>query len=173
MTAVYYRTYATKDAAIAVACVSNGLRRRFLAATGMDDLALADGQVSPDAPAEHYESLKHAMEARIAQRTTAEWKQAFDAHGVPASPVYLPFELLEDEQTVANGIVHDVSHPVLGPVRVLATPVELDGEGFRTCQPTAPFGSETRALLAELGLTTAEAEACIVEGAVVETEAER
>ena len=167
MTAVYYRTYATKDAAIAVACVSKGLQRRFLAATEMEDAAQSGEPMDAEALAAHYREMKAAMEARLAERTTAEWKAIFDRHGVPASPVYLPFELLEDEQVLANELVRDVEHPTLGPVRVLATPVELDGDGFAVRQPTRPFGSETRAILAELGLSDDEIDACIAEGAVV------
>ncbi len=173
MMAVYYRTYATKDAAIAVACVSKGLQQRFLAATGLEDAALGGNPLDADALAAHYREMKAVVEARLAERTTAEWKAEFDKHGVPASPVYLPFELLEDEQSIANGIVRDVEHPTLGPVRVLATPVELDGDGFAVRQPTRPFATESRAILAELGLPDEEIDACIEEGVVLYTEADR
>src|SRR5882672_8513028 len=40
MAAIYYRTYATKDAALAVACGSPSLRRRFIEALGLKDAAL-------------------------------------------------------------------------------------------------------------------------------------
>jgi formyl-CoA transferase len=65
MAAVYYRTYATKDAALAVACGSPSLRRKFIAALGHRDAALA-GDV-PDVDA-HYAALKSAVEATIASR---------------------------------------------------------------------------------------------------------
>ena len=39
----------------------------------------------------------------------------------------------------------------LGPVRVLAPPVKLDGGGFQPGAPTPTFASQTRAILGELG----------------------
>src|SRR5438034_601627 len=80
--AIYHRPYATKDAALAVACGSPSLRRKFIAAVGHADPALT-GSV-PDVNA-HYAALKPAVEATLASRTTAEWQAHLDAHGVPAS----------------------------------------------------------------------------------------
>jgi crotonobetainyl-CoA:carnitine CoA-transferase CaiB-like acyl-CoA transferase len=65
-------------------------------------------------------------------------------------------ELFDDEQTLANGFVHDLPHPVLGPVRVLAPPVKLDGDGFQPGAPTPAFASQTRAILGELGFDAAQ-----------------
>jgi crotonobetainyl-CoA:carnitine CoA-transferase CaiB-like acyl-CoA transferase len=59
---------------------------------------------------------------------------------------------------------HDLTHPVLGPVRVLAPPVSLDGGGFVPAQATAPFGSETRAILGELGFSSADVDALLADG---------
>ncbi|MGE5595313.1 MAG: CaiB/BaiF CoA transferase family protein [Hyphomicrobiales bacterium] len=166
MTSVYYRTYATKDSAIAVACVSSGLQRRFLGATGLEDGAREGGISDRAELAKHYAELQRAAEARMAEKTTAEWKTVFDAAGVPASQVYLPFELLDDPQVLANDMVADVQHPALGPVRVLSPPLAIDGDGFRIAQPTPPFGSQAREVLAEFGLSSEEIEACLREGAV-------
>lgn len=164
MVMLYYRTYATKDSTIAVACVSPGLRKRFLAATGLSDPVEA-GEKQGDEQAV-YEALRREAEARLAERTTVEWQEIFDAHGVPASPVLMPFELIDDEQAAANGLVQDVQHSLLGPVRIMGTPVSLDDGGFTTRQPTPPFGSNSEELLREFGLSAEEIAACLAEGAV-------
>jgi crotonobetainyl-CoA:carnitine CoA-transferase CaiB-like acyl-CoA transferase len=150
---VYYRVYATRDAAIAVACVSPGLQRALMSAVGLSDVAHAHPFADRDAEAKHYAELGARMEALLASRPTAEWRARFDAHGIPAAGVALPMELLDDEQALANGLLHDLDHPALGPVRVLAPPLALDGEGFRPTPATAPFGADTRAILAELGFS--------------------
>ncbi|HZJ70644.1 MAG TPA: CoA transferase, partial [Planctomycetota bacterium] len=64
--------------------------------------------------------------------------------------------------------LHDLAHPALGTVRVVATPLKMDGPGFRNSPPTAAFGSETRELLAGLGFTPGEVEALLREGAARE-----
>jgi crotonobetainyl-CoA:carnitine CoA-transferase CaiB-like acyl-CoA transferase len=166
---VYYRTYATRDAAIAVACVSAGLQRAMMRAVGLTDPAHERPPADRAQQARHYQDLGARMEALIASRSTAEWKAAFDAHGVPAAGVKLPIELLDDEQVLANRMVHDVDHPAIGPVRVLANPVRLDGDGFVPAPITPAFGSEVRDLLAAAGFSVAEIDSFIADGVTRES----
>ena len=157
MVGVYYRTYATRDAAIAVACVSPGLQRTFIETIGLEDRAQREPLRERDGLARHYADLKVKAEAALASRTTAEWKAIFDARGIPAAGVAFAIELLDDPQVLANALVHDLAHPTLGPVRVLAPPLRLDGNGFLPAPATAPFGSEAIAILETLGFTAEEA----------------
>jgi crotonobetainyl-CoA:carnitine CoA-transferase CaiB-like acyl-CoA transferase len=168
MRRVYYRTFRTKDAAIAIACVSPGLQRALMRAMGLADETHDGGVAGAQAQARHYHALGDRVEAVMASRTTAEWKAIFDAHGVPASGVKFPLELLDDEQALANRMLHDVPHPTLGPVRVLSPPIDLDSEGFRPSPATPPFGSETREILRGAGFTDRDIEALIAEGVTTE-----
>ena len=161
---VYYRTYATRDAAIAVACGSPALRRAFMRTVGLTDEALDRPIADREKEVQHYRTLRRTAEAALASRTTAEWQAGFEAAGVPAAGVKLPLELLDDEQPLANGMLHDVTHPALGRLRVLASPVALDGGGFVSAPLTLPFGSETRAILGGLGFSAADVETLLAEG---------
>jgi crotonobetainyl-CoA:carnitine CoA-transferase CaiB-like acyl-CoA transferase len=163
MAAVYYRTYATKDAALAVACGSPALRRRFIDAVGLADPAL-DGAVE-DLDA-HYAALKSEVDAVIASRTTREWQAVLEARGVPASGVSLPIEILDDEQAAANAMFHRFEHPALGPVTVLGSPLGESTGGFASAPPTPPFGSETREILRWAGFPAARVEELLAGGAV-------
>jgi CoA:oxalate CoA-transferase len=163
MAAVYYRTYATKDAALAVACGSPSLRRKFIKALGHEDPALTGGVADVDA---HYAQLKLAVEATVASRTTEEWQAHLAQAGVPASRVALPLEILDDAQPAANGMFARQEHPSLGPLTVFGPPVRLDGDGFVAGAPTAAFGSEARAILQWAGFAPAEVERLLVGGAV-------
>jgi crotonobetainyl-CoA:carnitine CoA-transferase CaiB-like acyl-CoA transferase len=163
MTAVYYRTYATKDAALAVACGSPSLRRRFIAAVGLTDPAL-DGPVG--SLEEHYAALKRDVEAAVASRTTREWQSVLEAAGVPGSGVALPLEILDDPQAAANAMFHRQEHPVVGPVTLLSSPLAQGEGGFAPAPPTPPFGSETRAILRWAGFSGADVERLVAGGAV-------
>jgi crotonobetainyl-CoA:carnitine CoA-transferase CaiB-like acyl-CoA transferase len=160
---VYYRTYATRDAALAVACGSPALRRAFMRTVGLADEALDRPIADREKEVQHYRALRQAVEAALASRTTADWQAAFEAAGVPAAGVRLPIELLDDEQPLANGMLHDVTHPALGRLRVLASPVSLDGGGFVSAPVTPPFGSETREILGSLDFSAAEVETLVAE----------
>jgi crotonobetainyl-CoA:carnitine CoA-transferase CaiB-like acyl-CoA transferase len=163
MAVVYYRTYATKDAALAVACGSPSLRRKFITAIGHADPALT-GQVS-DVDG-HYAQLKQAVEATVAARTTEEWQSILAAAGVPASRVALPLEILDDDQAAANAMFARHDHPALGPVTVLGPPLRLDEAGFVGAAPTPPFGSEVRAILEWAGFDAPAVDRFLAGGAV-------
>src|SRR3989442_6323438 len=161
---IYIRTYATKDAALAVACGSPSLRRKFIAPVGHEDPALT-GSV-PDVNA-HYSALKPAVEATLASRTTAEWQAHLDAHGVPASGVALPIEMLDDPQPAANDMFHRFDHPTLGAPTGTGPPVRVD-DGFVPGPPTPAFGSEARAILAWAGFDDGDITRFLA-GAVLDT----
>ena len=165
-TAIYVRTYATKDAALAIACGSPSLRRRFIKAVGHEDPAI-DGTV-PDVNA-HYATLKRAVEATMATRTTREWQELLESRGVPASGVALPVEMLDDPQPAANEMFHRFDHATLGPVTVLAPPVRLDGGGFTAGPPTPAFGSEIADILTWAGFSNEDVKRLLDGGAVTPT----
>jgi formyl-CoA transferase len=161
--AIYVRTYATKDAALAIACGSPSLRRRFIGAVGHEDPAL-DGPVN-DVDA-HYAKLRLAVEATMATRTTREWQALLETRGVPASGVTLPIEILDDAQPAANEMFHRLDHPTLGPATVLGPPLRLDGSGFSPGPPAAAFGSEIRDILAWAGFEKRDVDRLVSGGAV-------
>jgi crotonobetainyl-CoA:carnitine CoA-transferase CaiB-like acyl-CoA transferase len=166
MLAVYYRTYATRDSAIAVACGSPGLRRRFIEAVGLADPAL-DGAITDAGSLEgHYAGLKARVEAIIGARTTAEWQAVLDARGVPAGAVALPVEMLDAAQPAANDMIHRYQHPVLGPVTVLGSPVAQGMGGFAPAPPTPAFGSEVGEILAWAGFGAEDIQRLRATGAV-------
>ncbi|PYM79773.1 MAG: hypothetical protein DME13_24915 [Candidatus Rokuibacteriota bacterium] len=164
--AVYIRTYATKDGALAVACGSPSLRRKFIAAIGHEDPALKAAVSDVDG---HYAALRAAVEATLASRTTQEWKAVLDAAGVPVSGVALPIEILDDPQPAANAMFQRFEHGTLGPVTVLGPPVQVDAGGFVPGPPTPPFGSEVRAILAWAGFAEGDVERLLAGGAVTPT----
>lgn len=166
MVFVYYRTYATRDSAVAVACGSPGLRRRFIDAIGLADPALDGAIAEPTALERHYADLRSRVEAIMASRTTGEWQAIFDGRGVPAGAVALPVEMLDAAQPAANDMIHRYVHPVLGPVAVLGSPVAQGRGGFAPAPPTSEFGSEARAILAWAGFGPGDVERLLAGGAV-------
>src|SRR5206468_1568105 len=101
MVNVYYRTYATKDDVVGVACVSPGLQRAFMEVLGLVD----DAPRGADRAAleRRYTGLAARCEKVLASRTAAEWKPIFDKRGVPGAAVRFSAELFDDEQARANG----------------------------------------------------------------------
>ena len=156
---IYFRTYQTGDGTIAVACASKGLQDRFNEALNLNP---PTGSIL-SAPHDVLEALQHEVERIIRSETTAHWVKLLNTAGVPVSTVKLPLELFHDVQAQANDMFTLIDHDS-GTLRVLAPPVSLDGDGFKTQAPALPFASETLALLQEHGFTPAEIERFIAAG---------
>jgi|TARA_Y100000310_G_scaffold298861_1_gene333190 crotonobetainyl-CoA:carnitine CoA-transferase CaiB-like acyl-CoA transferase len=159
---VYFRTYETADAPIAIACGSHRLRSSFITAIGLSDPAL-DSTERIDWT-EHYEELHHRAEETIKSKPSQEWIKIISDAGVPVSAVKFPLELFDDPQTKANNMFHDLQHPTAGVMNVLSPPVTLDKEGFKPGAATAEFGSETDSVLDMLGFSTGDVDAMIADG---------
>jgi CoA:oxalate CoA-transferase len=160
---IYFRVYETSDGSIAIACASKGLQLKFAAALGFVDRNNDPEQVTaPDN--DYFSSLKHNVETIIRGRNSNDWVDTLQQAGVPVSTVKFPVELFEDEQTDANNMFYLLDHPTAGKIRALTPPVKLDGEGFRPQGPTAPFASETKTLLQELGFNPDQIEQLINDG---------
>ncbi len=165
---IYCRTYQTKDAILAVAAASPALQRAFMRSIGLDDRAF-DEVVPASEQVSYYNALASEVEAALRMRANAEWKAHFNRHGVPAGDVKLPLELIDDEQTNANGMIKTTVHNILGPIRHLASPVSLSDGGFRSGPFASPLGSETVAILAEAGFSAGEIEELLTAGVTRET----
>ena len=98
-----------------------------------------------------------------------EWVRRLNAAGIPVAKVKFPVEVFDDPQAEANGMLSTFEHPAVGAMTTLAPPVALDGEGFVRREPVSAFGSDTEAILAELGFGHEEVGA-LVQGGVVRAE---
>jgi formyl-CoA transferase len=165
---IYYRCYQTADGFIAVGALSTPLRRKVLEVLGMEDRRLGKPPPDPNDPEEvrYGEDLVQKAEAIMRQRTTADWLERFDRAGVPAGPVMFTEELLEDPQVLANDLVAQVEHPLLGPVRMVGAPIQMTETPLRVrgCSPL--LGQHNEEVLTELGYSPEEIDTLQARGVI-------
>jgi crotonobetainyl-CoA:carnitine CoA-transferase CaiB-like acyl-CoA transferase len=153
---VRYQYYYTADDRVVIFQASERkFWRRFCAAVGRLDLF----EARPGAPVGDHargdEALRAELAAIFRTRTQAQWVQLFLEHDVPGAPVHELSELLEDPHVRARGLLVEQDHPVAGPVRLLGTPVQVEGERFDAA-PAPRAGEHTDEVLADvLGLSPA------------------
>ena len=116
---------------------------------------------------EHAAQLRALIQARVQNRTTAEWLAALRAHDVLCGEALAPGEAYHHSQALANGMVQTVEHPWLGPIAVVGPPVKLSATppAVRTAAPGV--GADSREVLREGGFSDAEIDALIAQGVVV------
>jgi crotonobetainyl-CoA:carnitine CoA-transferase CaiB-like acyl-CoA transferase len=82
--------------------------------------------------------------------TTEEVLARLDAHDVPASPVVALDEVHAAPQVVANDLVEEFEHPVLGTIRQPAPPVRFGGDNPSALRPAARLGADNGEIFAML-----------------------
>jgi len=115
----------------------------------------------------HLPELQATLSEYFKQRTTAEWLQLFDQHGVPAGPVYDMLEMQQDPQVLAREMVVEVEHKTLGPVKTLGLPVKFTDTPGKVQFGAPIYGQHTREILLEYGYDEAAIQSLVDEHAIV------
>ena len=92
----------------------------------------------------------------IATRTTQEWLEVLDAHGVPCAPVLTRPQILEHEQVVENKVISEYEHPGMGRVRQARPAAQFEKTPVNTQQFAPELGAHGEAILQELGYSAEE-----------------
>jgi crotonobetainyl-CoA:carnitine CoA-transferase CaiB-like acyl-CoA transferase len=112
------------------------------------------------------EEVTELISKILAERPTAQWKEAFDANHVLFSPVNKFSDVLEGEQSVANEYVIEIEHPVAGTVRQIAPVVKMSDTPAQMRAASPLLGQHTADVLTELGYGADEV-AALLDGGVV------
>ena len=106
--------------------------------------------------------LKQKLNAVFATRTKMEWTLDLVKLGLPAGPIFTLDQVFEDQHVNETGIVETIEHPTLGPLRLVASPIRMEGMGGRSVRTAPPLlGANSREVLAEFGFTPARIDALV------------
>jgi formyl-CoA transferase len=168
----YYRIYETKDGLIAVACLHNRQRRGLRDALDLDDPTV-DGMsydwFSEEVRQVHHRLVKE-MEAAFKQRSTTDLIALLDAADVPCGPVHFPEEMFEHPHVQENGLMLELEHAVLGPMRTPASPVRMSETPPVDPTPPPPLGAHGREILLAYGYDGTAIDRLIADGVVITRE---
>ncbi len=152
-----YQLIATSDGQVVLWMGTADQSRAALRALGRADLAEDPSQrgraMLSDASVE---ARTEAINAGLAQLTTAEAYQCLVEAEVPVAPVLTREEVLVDPQIVHNGGIIEAEHPVYGRYRRARPPIRFSETGMEHSRPAPLFDEDSREILEEIGVTDEE-----------------
>lgn len=97
------------------------------------------------------EELVPALNVVFRLRPRAEWLALFEQAGIPAGNVATLDEVFANPQVEARGLVRQVSHPTIGPMPMVGTPIMLGSAEIGVDKAPPLLGEDTREVLRALG----------------------
>ena len=142
-TIVPYQSFSASDKDIAVAVGNNAQFTRLCEALGRPDLA-ADKRyaTNPDRVANR-QALITELQGEFSKRTADEWIGTIREAGISCGPVNTLSDVFSDEHVLGSGILQEVDHPAAGMLKMLASPVLVNGERLPIRRPPPILGQHT------------------------------
>lgn len=140
----------TDGALVVVGAFKANPLRDICTALGIEDLSATYPDLASQRANKPY--LQDRFRAVFATDTTAHWIARLEEQDLLCAPVRALGEALEDPQTAINGMLLDFDHPVLGPLRVVGSPVHLSEAPLKLRHAPPRLGEHTDEVIAEFGL---------------------
>lgn len=160
---VPFQFIATADGYLAVACPKEKFFTALVTAIGRPELASDPRFSSFTARNEHRAELLEILEARFAERPTADWLETLRGV-VPVAPVRSLEEALDVDELRGRDMLAEYDHPTLGTVRSVGLPMHLDGYAPEY-RPGPQLAADQEAILLSSGFSPAEIEELCASGA--------
>ena len=148
----YYRTYQAKDGIIAVACLSETLRKKFADVHKVHDIRFEENyDPYSDETYKFNEKLVPLFESLMKKKTVKDWLDIFVRAGVPAGPVNFVEELVDHPQIIENDLVKNIDHPLLGKIKMVGPLLKMSETPLSVDRAAPDLGEHTEEILKSLG----------------------
>ena len=145
--------FSCRDGKVLASVVGGPLWERWCQLVGRPEL-LHDDRLKDDiSRGDHRDELCGIMSDWCAERSVDEVLTALDEAKVPAAPVYMPQDALEDDHIEAIGFLRPTDYPggLDSPAPIANFPVDMSAVDTSIRNPAPMLGQHTDEILTELG----------------------
>jgi formyl-CoA transferase len=147
---VPYQAFQASDGWVILAVGNDRQWSRFCAAITRPDLAADHRFATNHERVSNRLTLIPILEQLFLTRTQAGWLSLLESCDVSAGPVNTVDRALSSPQAEARGMVQTVDHPGIGPLRMVASPLKLQGTPPTIRRHPPMLGEHTEEVLREL-----------------------
>ena len=140
----------TDGAIVMVGAFKENPLREICRALDLDDLSADPRYENLERQKAHRAELQEVFRTRFATGTTAHWVARLEDVDILCAPVMSLEEALEDPQTAFNRMIVESEPTAAGPVRLVASPIEMSDAPFAIHRPPPRLGEHGEEVLAEL-----------------------
>lgn len=147
-----YQAFRTKDGYVTVGGNTERMWRALCAdVLGRPDLLSRPEYATVQDRLAHLDELERDIESVLVTGTSEHWVAAMLAAGVPAGPVNTYDQVISDPHLLERGVTTTVTHPVMGELRALSSPLRLSKTPPQIRRPAPVFGQHTAEVLMSAG----------------------
>jgi crotonobetainyl-CoA:carnitine CoA-transferase CaiB-like acyl-CoA transferase len=158
--------YPTADGYINLAAMGTEMFIKLVTAIGLPELAEDPRFKLLKTRGQNRPALNAAIAARTKQEPTADWIELLNKAGVPCGSIKNVKETMEDPQVVHLGMAKTLQHPSLGEISVVNHPVIMSRSKREVFTAAPDRGEHNKEVYAEFGVSAAEVDALLQDGAV-------
>lgn len=163
------RPYRTKDGHICALVYNDKQWEGFLRALGRESLLQEDPRFATFA--DRSRNIDHVygwLSKVFEERSTAEWMTLLEKADVPFMPMHDLLSVLQDPHLQATGFFQPVEHPTEGPILSMRMAPQWKNNTPGEVRLAPRLGEHTVEVLQEAGLSTAQIEQLLANGAARE-----
>ena len=161
-----YQAIRCADGYITLGVANDRLFVRLAQALGHPEWADAPAFVDDTERVKNRRLLADRIEAVTTTRPRAHWLTLFERHDIPSGPINTYAQSLTDPHILSRDMVVETTHPTLGRLRTLGTPIKMSRTPLTPGRPAPLFGQHTDEVLEEAGYTGEQITAFRDEGVV-------
>ena len=111
--------------------------------------------VNREARVKNYIALDAILKPKFKTAPREHWLRLLEQHDVPSAPILNLKEVFEDPQVVHLGMIKEVTHPRMGPMRLVGSGIRMSKTPPEATLPPPTLGENTEEILLALGYSVA------------------
>jgi formyl-CoA transferase len=151
-----YQAFRCADGYITVGAANDRTFAKLAAQFGHPEWTRDARFASDAARVQHRAELAALIEALTCTRSRADWLGQLEAAGIPCGPINTYAAVFADPQVRAREMAVQVTHPTLGDLMTLGTPIKMSATPLDPRRRAPLLGEHTEAVLREFGFTEAQ-----------------